>query len=386
MNEKPKVMLLIEAARAYERDLLRGVARYSDLHGPWRFSRESPFWEKRSHKALLDQLRNMDGIIMRESSYLPEIIKLRIPTIVSNCTTESIPGLPNIVSDHEAIGLMAAEHLIERGFRHFAFCGYTNLFWSMRRCHGFQQRVLNAGCHMEFYRPPQNARKISSENDQQSLADWLTTLPKPVGVMACIDERAQQVADACKMANLSVPEQVAIVGVDNDEMICKLSSISMSSVAITAEQGGYEAAALLDKLMHGKKANADQQFIEIKPYRVVTRASTDITAVDDAHVSSAVKYIHDNCRQIIYVEDVAKAAGLSRRVLEKRFRALLNHSVNDHIRLCRIRLIMMMLTESAMPVSEIAIYLGFPDAAHIARYFKKIMHTSPAEYRRKYRQ
>jgi LacI family transcriptional regulator len=136
-------------------------------------------------------------------------------------------------------------------------------------------------------------------------------------------------------------------------------------------------------MMQGKKVT--QQFIEIKPCRVVTRASTDVIAVDDAHVSKAAKYINDSCRQTIYVEDVAKAAGLSRRVLEKRFRALLNQSINDHIRLCRVNLIIKMLTETALPISEIAISMGFPDAAHIARYFRKTMHTSPAEYRHKYR-
>jgi len=136
MRREPKVMVLIDSARAYERALLSGIARYSQLHGPWIFFHKPPFWEKRPRKSLIAELRTVDGIILIESPYLPEILKLRVPVIVSNYASERIVGLPNIVSDHRAIGRMAADHLIERGLRYFAFCGYGNYCWSNRCSHG----------------------------------------------------------------------------------------------------------------------------------------------------------------------------------------------------------------------------------------------------------
>lgn len=382
MHDNPRVMLLIEPSRAYERALLTGIARYAHRHGPWIFSREAPFWERSPHRTLLEQMAAADGIITRESPDLPSILKLGKPAIVSNVETERIAGLPNIISDHKAIGRMAAEHLIERGFRHFAFCGYGGLFWSDRRCEGFRNRVRKGGGQVHVYGASPTRGQLSWKKELPLLADWLMSLPKPVGVMACIDERSQQVADACRSADLAIPEQVALVGVDNDDMICTLSTLPLSSVATDAEKGGYEAASLLDTLMKGGRSS--RQFIQIKPTHVVMRTSTNIMAAEDPHVSKATKYIGDKCRQPLYVAEVARVAGLSRRVLEKRFRAQLNRSVNGHIRRCRVHLIERLLTEGDMTIAEIAHFMGFPDAAHIARYFRQETGISPAVYRREH--
>jgi LacI family transcriptional regulator len=383
VKKTPRIMLLIESSRAYERALLRGIAKYSRQHGPWIFFREAPFWEKRPHKALVAQLETVDGIIMRECSYMPEIMKLNKPVIVSNYATEHIGGLPNIVSDHREIGRMAADHLIERGFRNFAFCGYGDFFWSNQRYEGFRKRVHGAGHEVYLYDTPRTGKQMLWKKEQQFVTDWLRSLPKPVGLMACIDERSQQVAEACKAAAMTVPDDVAIVGVDNDEMICNLSNIPLSSVAIDAEKGGYEAAALMSVML--KKQQSIRKSITIRPTHVVTRTSTDIVAVEDPHVAAAVKYIRDHCRQEIYVKDVARAAGLSRRVLEKRFRAALARSINQQVRQSRIQMIINMLLGTTMTISEIAFSMGFPDAAHIARYFRSQTNSSPAEYRRRYR-
>ena len=165
-------------------------------------------------------------------------------------------------------------------------------------------------------------------------------------------------------------------------MICNLSNIPLSSVAIAVEKAGYQAAEVLDRLMRGHKGT--RQAIEIKPSHVVTRASTDVVAVEDPHVAHAAKFINDNCRGPIYVAEVAKVAGLSRRVLEKRFRTTLERSVNEQIRRCRISLIMKLLPDTSMSVLDIALFMGFSDAAHIARYFRSQTGMSLAEYRRQY--
>lgn len=378
-----KVLLLIESSRAYERALLRGIARYAHLHGPWIFFREAPYWEPRSHRARIDQMRAVDGMIVRECADLPEMLRLGKPTVVSNSVTERIAGPPNIVSDHRAIGVMAADHLIERGFRHFAFCGYRRFFWSNLRLDGFRRRVARAGGALHLFEEPRAGRGTPWKREQPFLTEWLQRLPKPVGLMACIDERSQQVADACHAAGIAIPDQVAVIGADNDEMICTLSTIPLSSVAITAEQGGYEAARRLDAMMRRRRAARGR--IEIRPGHVVTRASTDVLASADPHVSRAARFIAERCREPLYVADIARASGLSRRVLEKRFRSHLSRSVNDYIRQCRVRHIGRLLADSDMTIAEIAIHMGFPDAAHIGRYFRRQTNTSPAEYRRRCR-
>lgn len=382
-GQKPTVMLLIDPSRAYERALLKGIAHYAHLHGPWIFVREAPFWERHSRAALLRQLKNVDGIIMREGPFLKDILSLRIPAIVSNYATEHIPKVTNLVSEHEAIGEMAARHLLERGFKNLAFCGYPAFFWSERRCAGFKACAKQAGITASCYAPPKGLKNLSQEDERAHLLRWLRGLPKPVGLMACIDERSQQVAEACQAEGITIPEQVAIVGVDNDELICTLSNIPLSSVAINAEKGGFEAAERLHRLMLGNRKEALLP-IRITPSHVVTRTSSDMLSVDDPQVGKALRYIRENCKRILYVEEVARAAGLSRRVLEKRFRAVLNLSVSDHLRRCRVELISTMLLESPMTISEIALATGFSDAAHIARYFRSQTGVSPLDYRKRH--
>ena len=377
----PTVFLLIDSSRAYERALLKGIAHYSQMHGPWIFVHEGPFWEKHSRKDLLDRMKSADGIIMREGPFMKEILNLRIPAIVSNYATEDIPGLPNIISDHVAIGRLAAEHLLERGFRQFAFCGYPELFWSNQRCEGFTQRIKKAGFEWTDYRPPKTIRQ-HWKNELPFMMEWLKELPKPVGLFTCVDERSQQVAEACKKSALRIPDEVAILGVDNDEMICMLSSTPLSSVAITAEKGGYEAAAVLDRLMKGKKKSTAT--IQISPSHIVTRTSTDIVTVADDHVARALTFIRDNSKRELQVGDVAQAAGLSRRVLEKRFRKTVNRSIHEQIRQERVGLIIKLLADPTLRITDIAYSMGFPDAAHIARYFRSQTGLSTATYRQRH--
>jgi len=376
-------MLLIEPAREYERALLRGIMRYSQRHGPWVFFREKPFWETQPRKSLIAQIGTVDGIVMRECSGLREILGVGKPTIVSPYATERIPASGCIVSDHVAMGRMAAEHLLERGFRHFAFCGYDRVFWSRQRCEGFRDRIAFAGFATHRYRSPRLGRRMSWNNEQQLLMDWLVSLPKPVAVMACVDERSQQVAEACKTAQLAVPDQVAIVGVDNDEFLCCLSNLPLSSVAIDAERAGFQSAALLAALMAG--CRAQNRVITVEPIRVVTRVSSDIFAVDDPHVARALRCIREGCRQAIRVIDVVRSAGLSRRVLEKRFQSSLNRTIGQEIRRQRVDQIASMLLNTDLSIADIAAALGYQDAAHIARYFSRVNAVSPQTYRRQHR-
>jgi LacI family transcriptional regulator len=212
---------------------------------------------------------------------------------------------------------------------------------------------------------------------------WLKSLPKPVGVMACNDDVAHHLVEACKTARLHVPDQVGIIGVDNDELVCELSSPTISSVGINFERAGYESARLLDEWMRRGKISRPARIAALAT-RVIPRLSTDILAVGDAQLLKALRFIRDHARENMSVADVARAAGLSRRALENRFRLELGRSILREIRRIRVDLIAQMLMETDLPVSDIAGVLGYENLQHIARYFRREKHMSLMAFRKRH--
>ena len=375
----PKVALLIEPNRGYERALIRGIARYCGVHRPWQFVRPAPFWERDRRFDIVRFLRENqpDGIIMRETKNMKAILSLRLPVVASNYLCQSVPGAINIVTDHQAIGIMAADHLLACGFTNFAYCGYDEMFWSKQRQEGFCRRIKKAGFSVTCF----DSLRYHGRRDDEPLLDWIKKLPRPTGLMACIDERGQQLMELCSRSDLRVPDDIGIIGVDNDEMICELSFRPMSSVAITAEQGGFDSAERLDQLMRGRKNTSALQPVVIHPVHVVTRQSTDIIHCPDSSVAQALRFIRDNSKDPLSVNDVVKHVPLSRRVLEKRFRRFLGCSILKEIKRCRIDYISRLLLQTHSLISEIALASGFSDEAHIARYFRSQTGMTPRAFR-----
>ena len=214
------------------------------------------------------------------------------------------------------------------------------------------------------------------------MAQWLKSLPKPVGMMASNDDLGVQIMDACKLAGLPVPDAVGIVGADNDELACGLANPTMSSVALNFERAGYESAQALDRLMRGARSMPWK--ILVQATHLVARSSTDVVAVEDAAVARALRFIRNHARGPVAVAEVARAAGLSRRVLERRFRREISTSIQTEIRRVRTDQIARVLVETHLPVGEIAASLRFPDVQHFARYFRAGKQMSPRQYRRQY--
>ena len=254
--------------------------------------------------------------------------------------------------------------------------------WSRDRATSFAKYIKEAGYKTHFYKRPRSKALRSWENEQGRVAEWLRSLPRPIGLMACNDECGQNVIEACKQAGFRVPEEVAVIGVDNDELVCDLSDPPLSSVALNTERAGYEAAELLDKLMHGEEMN-DQVIID-QATHIATRQSTDMLSIGDHDVAKAVNYIRRHARQTIRVSDVVAATTTSRRGLQQRFRKVLGRSVHDEIRRVRIQQVMQMLVETNLPVSRIARMLGYTGFEHISRYFRQEMSMSPLTYRKKF--
>jgi len=415
----------METSRAYGRSILRGIARYCRLHGPWVFLRRAPFyWGTGDTQGSLTALRALGahGMVLREQGQREQMLKLLalgLPTIVSPYT-EPFAGPPNILTDDAAIGQMAATYLLDRGFRHFAFCGFGDTYyWSRRRGRSFADCLRAAGfeVHSYEYEQPRTKTPHAWEKEQGILIDWLRGLPQPVGLMACNDDRGQDVLEACKAAGLHVPEQVAIVGVGNDDLICDLATPGLSSVALSAQKAGYEAAGILDRWMSGAlrvpvaqphsvvesagpppRAGVPQpgprtrdagdvgdNSIIVSPSRVVTRQSTDVFAVTDRCVRDALRFIHTYARkEAIQVDDVLGAALVSRRSLYDRFARTLGRSVHEEIKRVRVDELARLLVSTDLPLAQLAPRLGCSDIKNLARYFRQAMGVTPLQYRRQH--
>lgn len=386
MLKIPKVIVIFDTSTASNRRILSGIAKYTHIHGPWVFYRETPlylrpFKRKIASSRMIDW--GADGIIanISDTKETRELVSSASPAIIFSRFKKEFPDLPHIITHNFAIGKMAAEYLLNRGLRHFAFCGFNYAYWSQERGEGFCERIVQAGFESNCYKPRLKSPR-SWEKEQPFLVDWLLSLPKPVGVMTCNDDRGCDVIEACKIADLRIPEEVAILGVDNDELVCDLSFNPLSSINLNTEKAGYDAAELLDRLMAGEKMA--KQVIAIEPTHVVSRQTTDILAVDDSDVVDAIRFIQQHSKEPIQVNDVVNAVALSRRVLEKRFRRILGRSVLDEIRRVRIDKVAQMLLETNKSILQIALALGYSGSDNVARYFRKEKGMSPIAYRKRY--
>jgi len=385
VNSIPKVALLIESSREYGRGLLRGIADYAIGNGPWVFYRdEDLFYRKSCSPNLPVMLKKwgVDGVIMRECDQAEQILKMGLAVVIAPYTTKKYSGIPKIIVDCNAIGQMGAEHLMHRGFKNLAFCGFNDMLWSVQRGDGFLERAKKEDLSVHFYTPHKKHLRSSWDVEQAFMIEWLKSLSKPAGVMACNDDRSRHLLEACKIAGLRVPQDIAILGVGNDEMICNFSTPPLSSIARNHEIAGYQAAQILHQIMAGHKCG--NQTAVVKPTHVVTRQSTDILAIDDTDVIRAVNFIQKHSGRMIQVNDVAEYTAISRRSLEQKFQKELHRSVLDEITRIRVDKIAQMLIESTLSVTQIALALGFSNDAHISRYFSQKKHTTPLQYRKLY--
>lgn len=384
----PRIALLIETARGYGRQLLRGIVRYARLHGPWSFYMTPGDFEQ-----AVPRMREWGGtgIIARvETPKVAEaILNARVPTIALDLSEDQLrpesplSQLSEMSSDSHQAACMAAEHLLERKFHHYAFVGMAGRVWSSRREAAFIASITAAGFDPHVYSWPTRGRGKDWEREQVILADWLARLPKPIGLMACNDDRGRQVLEACRAAAIRVPEDIAVIGVDNDELLCDLADPPLSSVALNAEQGGYRAAALLDKMIHGRMRKPCRLVVE--PLHVVTRRSTDIIALDDSEVSAALRFIHLNTGRPIRVDDVVDHLQLSRRALEIRFRNALGRTIHDEIQRTRLDRARRLLIESDLPIPKVADAAGYGSASYLGQILHQRLGLTPAQYRRQMR-
>jgi LacI family transcriptional regulator len=309
-----------------------------------------------------------------------------LPVISIDLTQEQLAGksalsdISEVRADSYAAGRIAADHLLERGFVHFAFCGFHGRIWSQRRREGFHACLQEHPClSYGVYDPPRRKLALPWDLERPLLINWLRTLPKPVGIMACNDVRGRHVIEAALAAGLRIPDDVAVVGVDDDQLLCNMANPPLSSVVLNLEHAGYRAAELLDGLMGGRTKQPQQ--IKVEALWVAARRSTDIVAVGDRHVAAALRFIRDNFRQAIAIENVVEAAAISRRNLEIRFQRILGRSIREEIQRARLTWSKKLLLETNLSVEKIANDSGFSSLSYMSSVFRRVLDIAPAQYR-----
>ncbi len=406
MKHPPHVALIIETSKQYGRGLIMGIAHYLKGHGPW-----SVYIEERAiEDPVPTWMRKWkgDGIIARVNSdaMAKSLLGTGVP-VVNVRRFQTKVEMPAVFEDDYILCQLALSHFTEHRFRNFGYCGWPHILWSHYRGLHFADVVRAAGfneCHM--YAAGQKGAR-SWEQEQDDVSAWLKSLPTPIAIMASNDVRGLQVLDACRRVNLPVPEQCAVLGVDNEVMLCELADPPLSSIDQDEEKTGYEAAAMLDRMMRGEPAMAPGIAVAagsmeakeigsvggfaagsamlIKPLGVVARSSTDSMAVEDADIAKALRFIRVHACERIGIDDVATHACLSRRVLQRRFKKLLGRSPLEEIFLVQMGRIQQMLVETDMKLHAIAERAGFAYVGHMSSFFKGRTGLTCGEYREKAR-
>ncbi len=368
---------------AYPRGVLRGIKQFAQTKPHWILL---PLDTEGLTGHVLGAMQP-DGLIalVVSDTQVKALRSLRRPVVNVSSVLADVP-FPRVVVDHRQVGQLAARHLRERGFRHFGFVGHPHHVYSTEREAGFRQALLAESHSLACYheRPARSYRqrgRLLVLNP--GLQRWLRGLPKPVGVFACHDVWGLQVVEACRVTGLRVPDDVAVLGVDNDDLLCELARPSLSSIVVPAERIGFEAAAVLERLLAGAKPPRKPRLIA--PAGVVTRQSSDVLAGGDPDVTEAVRFIRAHGHLPLSVEDVLREVPVSRRSLERRFRALLERGLGEEIRLVHLDRAKDLLATTALSIAEVAEQAGFASVHYLSRVFRRETGLTPTAYRRQVR-
>lgn len=380
----PRVALVIETTRAYGRRIIEGVLRYVKEHEPWLV--------EMAPRALTDplpqHLKNFpgDGMIVRltHAESLRAVEKSEVP-VVSLKSDSRLRGClcAPAVTDQEAIGTLAAEHFWERGFRHFGFVGSPGLRWSDGRLHGFCKAAEKVGGKVMVYSRPDSERWNEEGLPVPGgahLVAWVRTLPRPVGILAADDFVGVNLLNACRLHGIAVPDEVAVVGVDDEESLCRFSVPPLSSIIPDNSRLGYEAAALLARLMKGNTTRPSEPLL-IPPMGIHVRESSDTVAIEDAVVAKAMAFIREKACSTLTIESVAQYARVAPSTLQRRFQVVLGRPVYESILRVKIDTVKMLLAETALSLKEISYRAGFEHMEHLSALFKKRTGQTLMEFR-----
>jgi len=383
----PRVLLIFPTSIQTCRWMLSGILRYVQQHGPW----ELHIIEDREGEQKLRQTRAWGGTgiigYVHNRSHADAVLASGVPAVIVDPLKEflvhrhPLSKLSRVACDSREIGRVGADYFLERRYTNFAFVGEINdIHWSHDRAEAFAARAAERGFACHVY-PALTAREKNDFGvEQKRLCAWLKALPKPVAILAAWDVRGRQVLDACLKAGVSVPQEAAVLSVDNDEILCETTHPPMSSIQMGPEEACYRGAQVLDRLMrHGEPAR--QHIITYGAVRVVTRRSTEAIRIPDPLVVKALEFIWLNIGAPLSVADVARHLNVSRRLLEMHARKALGRTVHDEILRVRLERVQFLLRDTRLTVNEIADTCGFAGPSHLGRRFQDAFHLTPTAFR-----
>jgi len=380
------VALVLSLNKRFDRKVIEGVTRFVHESGAWSvFLEDDPGAKipnfKRGH---------FDGVIAdMDDPRIPQQIKdLTIPVVGIGGVKPESPlqlKLSTVGTDNKKIAIMAAEYLVTLRFKSFGYCGISERTidpWNRERKEFFVERLAQYGYPCSVFKARYSPSQ-SWEHLQEAIYSWIESLPKPVGILAANDIRARHILEACRCYGVSIPDEVAVLGVDNDDLICDLATPSLSSIIQGTEEIGYRAAELLDSLMDGREKYPVN--LRVAPVKVVERQSTDMVATDDSVTALALKYIRDNAIGGLAVSSVARAIGVSRSTLDMHFKAAIGRTVHDEILRVQLNAACHLLAVTDMQLEIVSKRVGFCHAQYLSNVFREKYGQTPGEYRRRAR-
>jgi LacI family transcriptional regulator len=375
----PHVLLLIDTAGAFGRAVVRGIGRYAVENGPWSIQFEyrfldslPPRWLKEWHgDGIISRTINLKQARMLWGTKLPVVELHSHPKIT----------VPQVRTDVMAEGGMAVDHFLNCGLRHFAFFSYGEAWWIKVHREAYCKVLEQRGCQCHCYQPPTSDRSMPvwTEKQRPGLIKWIGSLPRPIGIFTPGDPHSLRLLDLCRELDIAVPEEIAILGLCNDSVICETVRPTLSSIDVDARRVGFEAAGLLDRMMSGKPA---KDIIYVPPSHVVVRQSTDLMAIEDSDVAHAVRFIRQFACKAIDVSHVVEDVGLSRRALERRFRQSLGRSPKEEIMRIRIDHAKMLMAQTDQTSESIARKSGFSSLEYFTKVFRQKVGMKPQAYRK----
>ena len=376
------VALVMSLNKRFDRKVIEGVTRFVREAGTW-----SVFVEDDPQAKIPDfHHGHFDGVIADlDDPRIPKrLVGLGIPAVGVGAIREDCPwelDISTVSTNNRRIAELAANHLLERNLESFAYCGVPGRTidpWNRERREAFVAHVQEAGGTCSVYTGRHSASH-SWEQLQEKLATWLAGLAKPLGLMAANDARARHVLEACRRLQLRVPEDVAVIGVDNDELICNLANPPLTSIVQGTEEIGHTAATLLDGMMSRRERK--RRHLLVDPVGVVTRESTDLVATEDVVASTALAFIRQRSSEGIQVADVARAADVSRSTLDARFRRVVGRTVHEEIQRSQLNTAQQLLSTTNLSVDDVARRSGFSSAQYMNAVFQRAFGQTPGQYR-----
>ncbi|MCD6391983.1 MAG: XylR family transcriptional regulator [Planctomycetes bacterium] len=382
--KKFRVLLLVDLNCITGRTLLKGISQYVQEFNNWEITMNLSYLDKDHRNSSQIRKDRFDGIIAFtvEKKMLTKVLRSGLPAIVRG-VYKPVPGYINFYIDNMMVCKKAYDHFRHLGFERFAYCGLDSLYWSRERREALRNITATDGYQLIAYPRPRSQKLRMWKNEKAILAKWLESLPKPIGLLVATDFRGREVLEACQYARIAVPEEIAVLSVDDDDCICPFTNPPLSSIGRFFHKAGYEAALALNDLMSGKTPKNHEIIIE--PQDVTQRQSTNILAVENPTIAKALLFIRSEKNKILTIEQVAGHVAVHSRVLYNLFKKHLGHTVHEEIQRVRTDEISRLLLETDMTVSEIAGEMGFQDAANFARYFRKTKGMSPSDFRTHYK-